>query len=69
MRPIVLHGHYVILDPDGDIIGRTITDERMIAECVYLADQMPSSVQSHATEAGYKLIQCDIVFTNIKIIK
>lgn len=65
MKHIVLANHYVVIDPEGEIITSTITHEKMIGICVHLADATPSSVKEKSLEAGYKLIKCDIVFTNI----
>ncbi len=66
MESILLKDQYIIIDPDGDLMTHTITDEKMIAVCQHLADAVPSSVVSNAIEKGWKLVKCDILFTHIK---
>lgn len=66
MNSILLKDHYILIDPDGDLMTHTITDEKMIAVSQHLADAHPSSVVSTAIENGWKLVKCDILFTHIK---
>lgn len=65
MKPIVLHDQYVMLEPDGSIRFDTVTDEKMIAVCQHLADAHPTSIKENAIKAGFRLIKCDIVLTNV----
>jgi len=66
MKPTVLHDHYIVIDPDGDPVFKTITDELHIASVLFFNDSTIHSTKQAAIRAGYKLIKCDIVLTNIK---
>ena len=66
MQPTVLHDHYIVIDPDGDPVFSTIVDVPEFASNVHFAGATPASTKEAAIRAGFKLIKCDIVLTNIK---
>jgi hypothetical protein len=72
MRPTVFNDQYIVLDPDGDPIFKTVESDLQIALSLHFADTMPSSTKEAAIKAGFKLIKCDLVsnkLSNAKRIK
>lgn len=66
MKETIFRDHYIVLDPDGDPLFKSVTDLKEFAVSVYLADCMPSSTVKAALDAGFKLIRCDIALVNVR---